>query len=77
MALTNFKQQPNNQIDDTNHSLCRVSGCGKRWSVHMEGSRPMCSEHQWSNKKTASKLDISMATFTKPPVQHWQDDEVF
>jgi len=43
----------------------------------MEGSRPMCSEHQWSNKKTASKLDIPVATFTKPPVQHWQDDEVF
>jgi len=76
MALTNFKYQ-NNQIDETNHSLCSVTDCGNRWSVHMEGQRPMCSEHQWSDKKPATKRDITVAKFTKPPVQHWQDDEVF
>ena len=76
MALTNFKQQ-NHQIDETNHSLCSVPGCGKRWAVHMEGQRPMCSEHQWSDKKPATKRDISIAALTQPPVQHWQDDEVF
>jgi hypothetical protein len=76
MALTNFKYQ-NNQIDEINHSLCSVTGCGNRWSVYMEGQRPMCSEHQWSDKKPATKRDITVANFTKPPVQHWQDDEVF
>lgn len=76
MALTNFKHQ-NNQIDETDHSLCSIPGCGKRWSVHMEGQLPMCSEHQWSEKKPATKRDIAVATFTQPPVQHWQDDEVF
>ena len=76
MALTNFKQQ-SNQIDETNHSLCSIPGCGSRWSVQMEGQRPMCSEHQWSDKKPANKRDISVANFTQPPVQHWQDDEVF
>jgi hypothetical protein len=43
----------------------------------MEGQRPMCSEHQWSDRKPATKRDISVAAFTQPPVQHWQDDEVF
>jgi len=76
MALTNFKQQ-NNQIDDTNYSLCSVTGCGNRWAVHMEGQRPMCSKHQWSDEKPATRRDIAVATFTQPPVQHWQDDEVF
>lgn len=76
MALTNFKQQ-NNQIDETNNSLCSVTGCGNRWAVQMEGQRPMCSKHQWSDEKPATKRDIAVATFTQPPVQHWQDDEVF
>jgi hypothetical protein len=76
MALTNFKQQ-NNQIDETDHNLCRVAGCKNRWSVHMEGKLPMCSEHQWSDKKPATKRDIAVTEFTQPPVQHWQDDEVF
>ena len=76
MALTNFKQQ-NTQIDETNHSLCSVTGCGNRWAVQMEGQRPMCSKHQWSDGKPATKRDIAVATFTQPPVQHWQDDEVF
>jgi hypothetical protein len=76
MALTNFKQQ-NNHIDETNHSLCSVTDCGNRWAVHMEGQRPMCSKHQWSDEKPATKRDIANATFTQPPVQHWQDDEVF
>ena len=76
MALTNFKQQ-NHQIDETDRTLCSVSGCERRWSVHMEGQRPMCSEHQWSDKKPATKRDIAVTEFTQPPVQHWQDDEVF
>jgi hypothetical protein len=76
MALTNFKQQTH-QIDETNHTLCSVAGCGKRWSVQMEGQKPMCSEHQWSDKKPATKRDIAVTEFTQPPVQHWQDDEVF
>jgi hypothetical protein len=76
MALTNFKQQTH-QIDEINHTLCKVAGCGNRWSVHMEGQIPMCSEHQWSDRKPATKRDISITAFTQPPVQHWQDDEVF
>jgi len=76
MALTNFKQQ-SNQIDETNQTLYRVAGCRNRWSVHMEGQIPMCSEHRWSDKKPATKRDIAVTEFTTPPVLHWQDDEVF
>ena len=75
MALTNFKQQTH-QIDETDRTLCSVTGCGRRWAVHMEGQRPMCSEHQWSDRKPATRRDIAVA-LTQPPVQHWQDDGVF
>jgi len=56
--------------------MCSVPGCHKRWSVQIEGSKPMCSNHQWSDKKPATRRDIAVA-LTQPPVQHWQDDEVF
>jgi hypothetical protein len=49
MALNNFRQQTN-EPEETNHNLCSVPGCGKRWAVQMEGSRPMCSQHQWGGK---------------------------
>jgi hypothetical protein len=43
----------------------------------MEGQLPMCREHQWSDKKPATKRDIAVTEFTRAPIQHWQDDEVF
>jgi hypothetical protein len=64
-------------MDELEKLMCNAPGCQKRWSVHINGQKPMCSEHQWSDKKPATKRDIAVATFTQPPVQHWQDDEVF
>jgi hypothetical protein len=61
-------------MDELEKLMCSVPGCNKRWSVKIDA--PKCSEHQWSNKKPATKRDISVA-LTHPPVQHWQDDEVF
>jgi hypothetical protein len=71
MALTKFKQpEPTNNFDD---SKCSFSGCGKPWAVHMEGSKPMCSHHQWNglikkpspllNKPVSSWYDIKDTTF--------------
>jgi hypothetical protein len=74
MALTNFKQQTNNQIDETGHLFCSVPGCGKRWSVHMEGYRPMCSEHQWGGKTLKPKKNLADALKAKNIVQ-WYDDK--
>jgi hypothetical protein len=28
--------------------MCRASDCPNRWSVHTEGSAPLCSAHRWS-----------------------------
>jgi hypothetical protein len=61
-------------MDELEKLMCSVPGCNKRWSVKIDA--PKCSEHQWSDKKPATKRDIAVA-FTQPPVQHWQDDEVF
>ena len=72
MAITNFKkEEPQDNFD---RLMCSVPGCQKRWSVDM--GKPMCSEHQWSDRKPATRRDIAVA-LTHPPVQHWQDDEVF
>jgi hypothetical protein len=75
MAITNFKkEEPQDNFD---RHMCSVAGCQKRWSVQMEGSRPMCSNHQWAVNKPATARDIETAKFTQPPVQHWQDNEAF
>ena len=75
MAITNFrKEEPKDNFD---HLMCSAAGCAKRWAVWMEGQKPMCSSHQWSDKKPATARDIDIAKFTHPPVQHWQDDEAF
>tara|TARA_R110002126_G_scaffold183773_1_gene332246 strand:- start:1425 stop:1643 length:219 start_codon:yes stop_codon:yes gene_type:complete len=72
MAITNFKKdEPQDNFD---RLMCSVPGCPKRWSVDM--GKPMCSEHQWSDRKPATRRDIAVV-LTHPPVQHWQDDEVF
>ena len=73
MALENWKkqEQPTSDID---HLLCSVAGCGKRWSVRMDGEPAFCSAHKWSGGKPAAKRKIVEADL-QPPVQHWQDDE--
>ncbi len=65
-----------NTFDDVQRLMCSVQGCPKRWSVHMEGMRPMCSEHQWAGSKTAKK-EIATLLSNAKPVKHWQDDEAF
>lgn len=40
-------------IDDSQKLMCSYSGCRKRWSVHIDGNKPMCSEHQWPKPDAA------------------------
>jgi len=77
MAITKFTQQKDDAFDDVQHLMCSVPGCPKRWSVHMEGMRPKCSEHQWSDKKPATRRDIATLLPNTKPVKHWMDDEEF
>jgi len=62
-------------LDDVQRLMCNVPGCQKRWSVDM--GKPMCSEHQWSNRRPATKRVIAALLPNAKPVKHWMDDEVF
>ena len=73
MALNNFRQKTN-EPEETNHNLCSVPGCGKRWAVQMEGSRPMCSQHQWGGKILKPMKSIAEALQVKTIAQ-WYDDK--
>jgi hypothetical protein len=73
MAITNFKkEEPQDNFD---RLMCSVPGCPKRWSVDM--GKPMCSEHQWADRRPATKRDIAALLPSTKPVKHWMDDEVF
>jgi hypothetical protein len=75
MALNSW-QKEKIEVSDTDHLMCSVQGCGKRWSVRMDGEPAFCSAHKWGGGKPAAKRSIVEAAL-KPPVQHWQDDEEF
>jgi hypothetical protein len=62
-------------LDDVQRLMCSVPGCPKRWSVDM--GKPMCSEHQWSDRRPATRRDIAALLPSTKPVKHWMDDEVF
>ena len=77
MSFKNQLNEKKDPIDEVQRPMCSVPGCPKRWSVHMEGQRPMCSEHQWSDRRPATRRDIAALLPTTKPVKHWMDDEVF
>ena len=54
MALTKFKQPE--PVENFYDGTCSFPGCSKKWAVQMEGSKPMCSHHQWdkSSKKPST-----------------------
>ena len=63
-------------LDEVQRLMCSVPGCPKRWSVDM--GKPMCSEHQWSDRRPATRRDIAALLPNTKPVKHWMDDgEVF
>jgi len=56
--------------------MCTVAGCTRRWTVDM--GRPMCSEHQWSDKKPATMRDIAALLPSEPKtVEQWYDKDAF
>ena len=58
-------------IDEVQRLMCSVPGCPKRWSVDM--GKPMCSEHQWSDRRSATKRDIAALLPSTKPVKHWTE----
>ena len=69
-----YSSKQDDGVDEFQCLMCSVQGCQRRWSVHMEGMRPMCSEHQWSGSKPAAKQNIAALFTNAKPVKHWMDD---
>jgi len=69
-----YSSKQDDGFDDVQRLMCSVPNCPKRWSVHMEGQRPMCSEHQWAGSKPAAKQNVASLLTSTKPVKHWQDD---
>lgn len=65
MALTKFKQPE--PVENLESIQCSVSGCYKPWAVHMDGTKPMCSHHQWDG------LVKKPSPLPKKPVSSWYD----
>lgn len=58
MGLNSFKNSEPKTNDDESRLMCSVPGCTKRWSVHINGAAPKCSEHQWMTSKKPSEKTI-------------------
>lgn len=71
MSLKNFNQPQPEQND--NHLMCGVPGCNARWTVHMEGHRPMCSFHQWQGKDLKPKAKKAEPPASKSIAQWYND----
>ena len=59
-----------NQIDDNKRLLCTVPGCGRLWSVQLEGAAPKCSFHQWGKVETPAQ-DTFAATHKDKGMKAW------
>lgn len=59
-------------MDELEKLMCSVPGCNKRWAVKIDA--PKCSEHQWSDRKPATRRDIAALLPNTKPVKHWMDD---
>jgi hypothetical protein len=61
-------------FDEMQRLMCSVLGCPNRWTVHISGDRPKCSNHQWE------KSDYIKPVIAKPvsqTVQQWYEREDF
>jgi hypothetical protein len=66
------------EFDEVQRLMCSVSGCNKRWTVHISGDRPKCSEHQWATEKPAFKRDITeLLPKTEVEVPQWWNKDDF
>ena len=46
-------------FDEMQRLMCSVPGCPKRWTVHISGERPKCSEHQWAKDPAEYRRSIA------------------
>ena len=48
MSFAKPTPKQESSFDEEQKLICSVPGCPKRWTVHLSGDRPKCSEHQWA-----------------------------
>jgi len=78
MALTNFRNNVKQEsgFDEEQRLMCSYPGCHKRWTVHVSGDKPKCSEHQWGKEKTTYPHPTIEKSVTQT-VQQWYEKEQF
>jgi hypothetical protein len=65
------------EFDEVQRLMCSVSGCNKRWTVHISGDKPKCSEHQWATEKPAFKRNIAALLPKEVEVPQWWNKDAF
>jgi len=65
------------EFDEVQRLMCSVSGCNKRWTVHISGDKPKCSEHQWATDKPAFKRNIAALLPKEVEVPQWWNKDAF
>jgi hypothetical protein len=76
MSFAKPTPKQESSFDEEQKLMCSVSGCQKRWTVHLSGDRPKCSEHQWAR----NPADYCRPIVAKPvsqTVQQWYEKEDF
>jgi hypothetical protein len=78
MSLTNFRNNVKQEsgFDEMQRLMCSVPGCGKRWSVLLDGDKPKCSQHQWG-KETTTYSHPTIEKSVTQTVQQWYEKEEF
>jgi hypothetical protein len=78
MALTNFRSNVKQEsgFDEEQRLMCSYPGCHKRWTVHVSGDKPKCSEHQWG-KETTTYSHPTIEKSVTQTIKHWNETEEF
>ncbi len=58
MSFIKPERKQESEQDAVGKLMCSWSGCGRRWSVHLEGYKPMCSHHQWNGAEKADPVKV-------------------
>lgn len=64
------------EFDEVQKLMCSVSGCKKRWTVHISGDRPKCSEHQWAKEKPVFR-SVTTDVPKEVEVPQWWNKDAF
>jgi hypothetical protein len=59
MSFIKPERKQESEQDALQKLMCYAPGCRKRWSVHIDGNKPMCSEHQWIKPNPAKAKEFN------------------